>query len=247
MKLVKGIKKFFKILGWTLVILVALIVIAIFTHPFWLGPIATSAANKVAPQFVGGDFHVDKLNLHVDVLSCFTDVIVIKDIEVKGLYVDYVAPKDEQPEDNSSWSMPTVDGVVNAVGNATDKAVNAVENAHIPNFEFKSEEEGTKFNKKLIIERINIEDVSGKYEGIPFAAPHIELHDMGKDSGGYDLDEMGMALTNEIIASVLAEMKDLGKFVGNILGDGEGLGEEGLKEAGKELKKAEKMLKGLFK
>ena len=204
----KKIGKFFKGLMYTVAAIVVLLVVLVFTHSLWLGPVATFAANQFGPAAVGGDFHVGRINLSVDVLSCFTDVIIVKDIEVSDLYVDYVSPKEEkQPAAEETSVDLSVDGVVDAV-----------KNAQLPSFTGSSEKEDEfKLNKKLIINRVAILNVSGKYEGIPFMVPSIELHDLGKDSGGYDLDQMNLALGNEIIASILAQATDLGKLAGNLI------------------------------
>ncbi len=81
--------------------------------------------------------------------------------------------------------------------------------------------EGTQEVKplKFIVKRLVVRNISGKYGMIPFRVPSIEMHNLGEDSGGYIASEMGQAILNEAVASILASAKDL---VGGVIKLGEG-------------------------
>lgn len=72
---------------------------------------------------------------------------------------------------------------------------------------------------KFIIKRLVVRNISGKYGMMPFRVPSIEMHNLGEDSGGYIASEMGQAILNEAVASILASAKDL---VGGVIKLGEG-------------------------
>ena len=57
-------KKIFKIVLWTVGILVLIPVVLVATLPLWLGPIARPIVNKTAPQFTKTSFNIDSLYLN---------------------------------------------------------------------------------------------------------------------------------------------------------------------------------------
>ena len=56
----KAIKKLFKFLFWTLVVLVVFVL----ALPLWIGPVVTTAANKTVPGIVKTGFHLGRFSLN---------------------------------------------------------------------------------------------------------------------------------------------------------------------------------------
>ena len=56
--------KAMKILLKVIVMLVALVVIALLLSPFWLGSVAKTGANAIAPSVLKTDFHIERLSIN---------------------------------------------------------------------------------------------------------------------------------------------------------------------------------------
>jgi len=67
---------------------------------------------------------------------------------------------------------------------------------------------------------------------MPFRVPSISLHNMGADSGGYEVEVMGQAILKELVASIMAGMTDILNGAVDLTGKGiEALGNVSLESA----------------
>lgn len=62
--LLKVLKTTLKVILWTFAVVFVVLILAIATTPLWVGPLATKLANKMAPQYTGTDFHVEKISIN---------------------------------------------------------------------------------------------------------------------------------------------------------------------------------------
>ena len=101
-------KKALKILLWTIVSILALVLVLVLTIPLWLGSTVTAVANKVAPEYTGtpftldgvginpytGKYRVTKLNLGnpqgYPVPTAFSVSNVYVDVEMSSLFSDTI-------------------------------------------------------------------------------------------------------------------------------------------------------------
>ena len=58
------VKRIFKGLLWTVVGLLAFVVLALLTLPLWINPVGTSLANALVPGYTGTAFNIERLNLN---------------------------------------------------------------------------------------------------------------------------------------------------------------------------------------
>ena len=207
-------------------------------------------------------------NIDVDTASLATDVIIVENIEVSDVFFSKIL------NDEGKCNLDMIQENIQGAKSEAEKAAAEAEKKQQAEAEAKAEEErlakmtdeeiaaekeAKKLNKKIIVNRILIKNISGKlavskYVTLPIAVPSIELKDLGKDSGGYDLDSIGPAIIKEFWASILASAGDLGGAIGDgakALGEGAGKAldsvGEGAGKAVESLKNVGDSLKGLFK
>ncbi len=60
----KAIKKLFKFIKWTLIVVVVLALALVLTIPLWIGPVVTGTANMAVPGIVKTDFHLGEFGLN---------------------------------------------------------------------------------------------------------------------------------------------------------------------------------------
>jgi len=269
------------------------VVLLLVTSPLWLGFAVKIAVNTVAPQISGTDvdlsgayvnpfgLHVElvdlkaanpegfkdpyavtlgRLNVDVDATTVMSDVLVIEDVSVEDLLVALV--KNDAGQSN-------VDIIGRNVNKALGGSDNAQKDASAPKpAEKPAAAQQPAKSRKLIINRLCLRNLKLKKGAVTIPCPSIELHDLGKDSGGYDLAQMRMAIIKEVWANIVASGADVMKLglegydksvealkgagnslkeAGNALKGAGGNSVEALKDAGNRLKDAGNTLKGLFK
>lgn len=278
MNVFKKIGKFIKRLLITVLIIVLIPVVAILLHPFWAGPVVTTAANKVVPGKVKTDFRLDKFNLNlykcffeagdlrlanpegfddpdalklgtllvdVDTLSLASDVIVIEKVELSDVYVSYI--RNNEGKFNFEVIADNCKSAETKAAEAEAQAAEAetgtkFEIPDLDKFKFGKkkgeaapEAETAKAEKKpvkIIIKEFTVRNISGKYMQMPFRVPSISLHNMGADSGGYEVEVMGQAILKELVASIMAGMTDILNGAVDLTGKGiEALGNVSLESA----------------
>ena len=214
-------------------------------------------------------------NVDIDTGSLSSDVIVVENVEISDIYVTLLKNADGKTNiDVIRENVLGAEDVVKAKEEAARKEREEAERkAGMTEEQIKAEEEAAKLNKKIIVNRFVFKNVSGKIAlsqslVVPFAVPSIELKDIGKDSGGYDLDHLVTAVIKEFWASVFASAVELTgalgdgvKALGGLIGSGasaagDALGSgasaagdaigSGAKAVGESAGKAMDAVKGLF-
>lgn len=202
----KAIGKFFKFIFWTVIVLVLLAVVAVLTVPWWIGPTVTGVSNYAVPKIVKTDFalnrfelnqykgtfgmgqmtlanpegfekenclELDAFNVKFDPVSCFTKKVRIEKISLDGLrvIVDFPAAANFQK---------LAENVEETCGGCDEEK------------EEEKEEEETKEEKnpvKVVIDLVEVKNLKVTYGAAPIVVPDFELKDIGKESGGAELDE----------------------------------------------------------
>lgn len=257
-------KKIIKICCWIIGLVILIPIVLIASLPLWLGPVVRPTVNTIAPKITKTDFRLEKLylnpytcnfelggvrignpagfsdtnavvlgyfNVDVDTSSLSKDVIVVENVEISDIYVTML--KGDDGKTNLDIIEENVMGAADEYEKEQEKAKAA-------------DEEPMEFNKKIIVNRFVFKNVSGKismskYVTVPFRVPSIELKDIGKDSGGYDLDHLYAAIVKEFWASIMAQAAD----VGDLLGKGAGKAVDAVKGAGESIKNAGESLKNV--
>ena len=227
-------KKALKILAWTILGILALVVVLVLTIPLWLGPTVASVANKVAPGYTGTRFHLEKVGINpysgryslgplflgnpdgYAPAAAFAVSNVLVDVEMSSLFTDTIHIR-EIRIDNPYASYVSKDGTNNFewIGAHVKDKVG-------PKEEKEKEEEDKGPGKKVIIDKLTIAGTSVKLKILPeMPIPTITLTDIGKEKGGATWEEVGKALTDAFMKATSSIGEGLTATLG-ILGDGAG-------------------------
>ena len=216
-------KKALKVVGIVVLSLVALVVVLLLTLPLWIGPVATRVANKVVPSYTGTDFvlgsfglnyyigklHVGdvrldnpsgyspeqaltlgSLDVDVDMGTVLSDTIVIRDVQVKDVFV----------------SITSEDGTNNFVAIAAHASSPAEKKNEAPVEEVAADDgnAATNAERKVVIDRIRIEGLVVQYGKLPISLLPITLTDIGRETGGIEFENAGIAIWDAIQKSAIA-------------------------------------------
>lgn len=256
-------KKLIKIALYAIGGLVALGVLAVLTLPLWISPVAKTVAGSVVPSVTGCEFKLEKFELNpftgklriveahlsnpkgyeapeafsvatvnVEVATCtlLSSVIHVHDITVQGPFV----------------------GISYANGTNNFSAILANVQSRLGVSEEKEERvEKRKSAQKVIIDHFELSGTRVKLGMLPIAIPSITLNDIGKQSDGATLAEVGAEIMNacqkfvtDVGSSAAGLIKGAVGGAGNVtnkaaeaLGKGAGTLGEGAKSAAESLKK----------
>lgn len=207
---------------------------------------------------------VKTLRVVVDVPSLATDVIVVKEITLTGIYASYLnAAPGKTNFDVIADNAKAATGGDQATGEGAEQAPE--QTVEPPTSEPKSEvaAESKGEGKKVIIEKLTFGDLMVSYYGFPLPVPGtIVLTDIGKDTQGVSWQGAG----EEIVAQLQQKLGAVGTGALNLGTQGLDLGTAGvtnaleavkamdiegaktiLNDTGKDLKGLGKELKGLGK
>lgn len=155
----------------------------------------------------------------IDPISLATDVIVIKEITVKDLFISYeklgektnfdiIAENAAGPSSGAGTTVEESTAPEVKPAEPTEK----VEVAETKPAE--GTESATKAEKRFIIEKLTLSGVRLSYMGFPIVVPvDINLTDIGKDSGGITLASAILEITDRIFKAtglIGGGLKDLG-------------------------------------
>ena len=230
-------KKALKVLGkvalWTLIVVVALVVVL----PLWIGPVVKGVANAVTPGIVGTKFHLGefglnqysgclhvgdmqlanptniadgncvelgKLDVNVALTSLLSKKIRVEDVVLDGLTVYATA---------SGSNFKQI--AKNAAGGdeQPEAEAQAPEAPEAKVEDVKAEEAKTeaKEGKKVQIDHLVLRNVKIKYGLVPVPVPEIELKDIGADnSDGASLSDVWTAISGAVMKAA-GSVTDLGK------------------------------------
>jgi hypothetical protein len=176
---------------------------------------------------------IDRVLCDVSVWSLLTNKIIIEDIEVIGFDVNY-----ETKLLKGDNIRALVANIMTGVGGASASKEEEVA------------EEETGGAKKIQLNHFLIEGgavamrfAGSEKAGLSAPLPRIELHDIGKDDDGADVEEVVTVITNKVFAAVgsvatqnMGKLKDNMKNVGESLENVGGDVKEGASEAIKDIK-----------
>ena len=230
--------KLLKVLLWTLVGLVAFVLLLVATMPLWISPVSTGTANSIVPKITGTDFHLGRFYVNP-----WTGAIRIEDVKlsnpegfgtapafsVKQIAVDIKLYKllanklhiKELLIEDAFASYYSHDGVNNieAILANVEKALGGKKEKE----EKPKEEEEKKGGMKIIIDHLNISGTKVKLmendviPPVPIFIP--ELRDIGKESDGATFEETWKSLSDSFMKGMGSVGDGLGAL-GGLIGDG---------------------------
>ena len=202
-------KKAMKMLAWTILGIVALVLVLVLAIPLWLGPTVKTAANQVAPEYTGTKFSLGdvKINpysgkyslaqLHLanpegyPVPEAFSFEKVAVDVDMGSLFTDTIVIRDITI-DSVYASYVSANGV-----NNFDWIADHAQKKLGPKKE-KEKDEGP--GKKVVIEKLTISGTRVKISVMPeMPIPTITLKDIGKDKGGATWEEIGQTILDALM------------------------------------------------
>lgn len=174
---------------------------------------------------------LDTLSVDVDMDTLNSDLIVIRDITVDGVYATYVKADGKY----------NFDVIAANAEQATASDPQAQEEPDAGVTGGNAEPAGTKREVKVVIDRLTIRNVKVKYGFLTIPVPvEVVLTDLGRESNGVTL----MEVVNKVCTTVLNGITAAGGGLESLGKGALGIGGEGLKNAGSSLKEAAKSLKG---
>ena len=242
-------KKAIKIIVGAAVAVVALVLILVLTLPLWLGPVVKPVANTAVPKITKTDFHLghlylnpytgrfeigdmllgnpanydekravtlDKIALDVAMTTLASKYVHVEEVTVDGVFVSYV---DADGVNNFKQIQYNVAGgkekyEAKQAQAKADKAKAESEKIEEPE---KKTDDGS--SKKLVIDKLVINNIKFKYGPVTIPVPSITLTDLGKKSNGITFAELGDQIMQALLKSATA-LGDSVKALGNLAGDG---------------------------
>lgn len=272
-------KKILKTIAGIILGIVALAVLLVLTLPLWLGPVVKPIANAAVPGMTKTTFNLGHLSLNpytgrfelgdltlgnpegysepqaLAVSNIVFDVAMttvcdryvhVEEVTIDGVFVSIVKGGPNNVDNMLQIQYNVAGGKEQYEANqAKAKAEREAREAEKP-----EEEEDSESGKKVVIDRLTLKDISVKYGLITIPIPSIVLTDLGKESDGMSLEELGTAIWEAILNAVMA-VGDGAKALGGLLMSGAGAVGEGAGKAvdavGEGAGKAVDAVKGLFK
>lgn len=162
-------------------------------------------------------FELDRFSVDLDTASVLSDVIVVRDITVDGVFVSWV-------ERDGTNNFEMIGANVARAGEGGKKAgkpdEKAPERPASDRSDDTAEESGKETGKKVVIDRLTLRNLKVHWMGMTIPVPTIEVRGIGRESGGVTWSVAG----EEILAAV---MQQLQKLSGGLLNFGEFLAETG--------------------
>ena len=242
-------KKALKIICGIVIAVVALVLVLILTLPLWLGPVVKPVANSAVPKITKTDFNLghlylnpytgrfelgdmqlgnpanyaekqavtlDKLVLDVAMTTLSDEYIHVEEVTVDGVFVSYVSADGvnnfQQIQYNVAGGKEKYEA--KQAQAKADKAKAESEKIEAPE---EKPESGS--SKKLVIDKLVINNIKFKYGMITIPVPSITLTDLGKKSNGVTFAELGDQIMQAILKSASA-VGDGVKALGGAVGDG---------------------------
>ena len=250
-------KKFLKIVGWIILGIVVLALALVLTLPLWLGPVVKPMANAAVPKFTKTTFNLGHLSLNpytgrfelgdmqlgnpegyseptaLSVSNIVVDVAMttacdkyvhIEEVTVEGVFVSLVKGG-ENNVDNMLQIQYNVAG-----GKEKYEENKAKKESEKPEEKPEEQEADAGDGKKVVIDRLTLNDIKVKYGLITIPVPSITLTDLGKESDGLSMGELLESIWEAILNGALA-VGDGAKALGGLLKSGVGAVGEGAGKA----------------
>ncbi|MBQ3290586.1 MAG: AsmA family protein [Kiritimatiellae bacterium] len=244
-------KKALKIIAGIVVGIIAFALLLVLTLPLWLGPVVKPIANAAVPKITKTTFNLGHLwlnpytgrfelgdlrlgnpegysepqalavsNIVVDVAmtTVCNKYVHIEEVLIDGVFVSLVKGG-ENNVDNILQIQYNVAGGKEKY-EANQARAKAEKEARKDKQEEKpAEEPGS--GKKVVIDKLTLNDISVKYGIITIPVPSITLTDLGKESDGMSLEDVGTAIWEAILNAAMA-VGDGAKALGGLIMSGAG-------------------------
>jgi hypothetical protein len=213
----KMIKKLLIGIFVTLLTLALILSALVCTHPYWLGSLAKSAANKALPVKLGAGFSIGDLQINAfrgsaavkDLYVANPSNFVERDAVKLGSLKVSVVPESLQNEVVHIELIEADDIFINYVKqngttnfDAIGKSFSSDDGAGGEVSKDKSGKRGD--SRRYIIDKIRISKLKMKYGMFTFPVPFpITLTDIGKESGGVDLMGAVMEVLNQLLTTAM--------------------------------------------
>ena len=225
----KAIKKLFKFLFWTLVVLVVFVL----ALPLWIGPVATTVANKTVPGIVKTDFHLGNFGLNpytgacrvgdlqlanpegfprenclelgslavdVDVPTVWTKKIHVEEITLDGLTVATTVTGANFKQIAANASGET-DEIESARATGGEAAAQQKEAKILDGQRAKAEQKSEEA-PHVVIDRLTLKNIVVKINGVPIQVPTLTFEGIGADKEeGASLMDAGQEIYNKVMAA----------------------------------------------
>ena len=174
-----------------------------------------------------------------DVADAMSDVIRLKEVVIRDVFVSYVSKDGVNNFDQISKN-------VSGPETESETVEPSAENSPARPDAKRVDGEGEK-SKKVIIDRLSISGITVKFGPLPVPVPPITLTGVGEKSGGVTLMELGDQLLNAVMGAVGSVQDGLGALVPLVEGGADDFKKRIRKGDLKAVKDAADMLKSLFK
>ena len=179
---------------------------------------------------------LNKLVLDVGMSTLASEYVHVEEVTVDGVFVSYVSADGvnnfQQIQYNVAGGKEKYEA--NQAKAKEEKAKLEAEKAGKP--EVNEEKKSSGSSKKLVIDKLVINDIKFKYGPVTIPVPSITLTDLGKKSNGITFAELGDQIMQSILKSATA-LGDGVKALGGAVGDGAKKLGESAKQIGDSAKK----------
>ena len=240
-------KKLLKILGITILSIVALALLLVLTLPLWLGPVVKPLANSAVPKLTKTSFNLGHLSLNpytgrfelgdmvlgnpagydeptaVAVSNIVVDVAMTtacdKYVHIEEVTIDGVFVSLVKGGENNVDNMLQIQyNVAGGKEKYDEKQAKAESEAKAKPDEGEVEDADS---KKIVIDVLTLNDIKVKYGMVTIPVPSITLKDLGKESDGLTASELFEKVWEAILNAALA-VGDGVKALGGLLKSGAG-------------------------
>ena len=225
----KAIKKLFKFLFWTLVVLVVFVL----ALPLWIGPVATTVANKTVPGIVKTDFHLGNfglnpytgacrvgdlqlanpegfprenclelgiLKVNLDVPTVWTKKIHVEEITLDGLTVATTVTGANFKQIAANASGEAEE--IEAARATGGEAAAQQKEAKILDGQRAKAEQKSEEAPHVVIDRLTLKNVVVKLNGLSIPVPTLTFEGIGADKEeGASLMDAGQEIYNKVMAA----------------------------------------------
>lgn len=231
----KAIKKFFKFIFWTVIVLLLLAVAAVIAIPWWIGPTVTGVSNYAVPKIVDANFNLKEFGLNqytgefriagltqanpegfakencleLDSFDVKFDPVscLTKKIHIKSITLDGLRVVADFPDAANFMKLAE-----NAESKfKSDKECKDEQPCDEPE---KEEKADSGEPVKVIIDIVEIKNVKVTYGPAPIVIPDFSIKDIGKDTGGATIPEALAAIfqvVNDKLGVAVGAVIDAGK------------------------------------
>jgi hypothetical protein len=254
-----GLKKTLKITACIIGSILAVLFIAVVTHPLWVGPVASSVAESCVTEMAKSDFTVDGMNINLFTGKVRVQGVALKspgeekkDDAIKIRSIDVSFETASMVSDVQHINEIVVDDL-HVYGDGTFSNLRTIVN-NINEYLDAHPKDPNEKEKKLIIDRVVIKGLKFTYGVMPIPIPFdIVITDIGKDSEGVSEEDVIDTIVNKVceaaekVNKLLAHALKLAIEGGSVVADGV----DAVKDAGGKavdgMKKAADGIKGIFR